>query len=86
MGGDARQDIFEPGEWFHVGPLAGSHEAPQHGRRFAATVTAEEQPVVSAYRYAPDGALGGVMPIPVLCRVRGLLSLPAVLSMLLDAA
>jgi hypothetical protein len=69
-----------------AGPLAGSHEAAQHGRCFAALVAAKEGPVAAANCDSADGPLGGVMPTPGLCRVRGLLSLPAVVSMLPDAA
>ena len=86
MSGDAGEDVLEPGEGIDSSPLAGSYEAPQHRRRFSALIAAKKCPIVAADSHSADGALGGVMPTPGLCRVRGLLSLPAVVSMLPDAA
>ena len=48
MGGNAREDIFEPGEGVNTGPLARSHETTQHGSCVAAVVAAKEHPVVAA--------------------------------------
>ena len=86
MGGNPREHVLEPGERFDGVPLAGCHETPQHRRRLAALVAAKEGPVAAANREPADGPLSGVMPTPGLCRVRGLLSLPAVVSMLPGAA
>src|SRR5207302_9742377 len=61
MGGDAGEDILEPGEWIDSSPLTGSREAPQHGCRLAALVAAEERPVVSAGCYLAARALGCVV-------------------------
>ena len=86
MSGDAGEDIFEPDKGVDSSPLAGSHETPQYRRRLSALVAAKEHPIVAADSHTADGALGGVMPTPGLCRVCGLLNLPAVVSMLPDAA
>jgi hypothetical protein len=48
---------LEPGERLYASPLAGSHEAAQHRRRFAALIAAKEGPVAAANRDAADGAL-----------------------------
>ena len=61
MGADACERVFEPGERLYSGPLAGSHEAAQHGRRFAALVAAKEGPVAAANRDPADGPLGRVV-------------------------
>ena len=86
MDGDAREDIFEPGEGIDTDPLARSHETPQHCGRVAAMVAAKEHPVVAADSHTADGALGGVMPTPGLCRASGSRNLPACFSMVPDAA
>ena len=58
MAGDAGEDVLEPDVGIDPSPLAGSHEAAQHRRRFSALVAAEEYPVVAADSYTADGALG----------------------------
>jgi hypothetical protein len=45
---DAREDVLKPGKRLDAGPLAGSDEASQHGRRLAASVAAEKSPVAAA--------------------------------------
>ena len=45
---DAREHVTEPGKRLDAAPLAGSNEAPQHRRRFAAAVAAKECPVGAA--------------------------------------
>jgi hypothetical protein len=52
---DAREHVAEPGKRFNAAPFAGSNEAPQHRRRFAAAVAAKECPVTAAQR---DVAIG----------------------------
>src|SRR5947209_17841067 len=44
---DAREHVAEPGKRLDAAPLAGSNEAPQHGRRLTAAVAAEECPVAA---------------------------------------
>src|SRR6516162_853472 len=44
----AREHVTEPGKRLDAAPLAGSNEAPQHRRRFAAAVAAKEGPVAAA--------------------------------------
>src|SRR5579871_2192599 len=67
--GDARENVFEPGERIDARSLAGSYEAPQHGRCPATFVASEEGPVVSADCYTADCPLRGVIidrQVPVL--------------------
>ena len=45
---DAREHVAEPGKRLDAAPLAGSDEAPQHRRRLAAGVAAEERPFAAA--------------------------------------
>jgi hypothetical protein len=47
MGGKAGENILEPGEGIDFGPLAGSHNAPQHCGGVAALVAAKECPIVA---------------------------------------
>ena len=61
MGGDAGENILEPGEGFDFGPLAGSHKAPQHCGRVAALVATKECPIVAADSYTADRALRGIV-------------------------
>jgi hypothetical protein len=61
VGGDAREDIFEPGEGIDADPLARCHETPQHSSGVAAMVAAKEHPVVAADSHTADGALGSVV-------------------------
>jgi len=68
MGGDAREDLFKPGEWIDSDLLAGSHETPEHGSGLTTLVAAEEDPVISTDGDTADGALGMIMPTPGLCR------------------
>jgi len=53
-GGDAGEDVLEPDEGIDPSPLAGGHEAPQHGRRSSALVAAKEYPVVATDCYTAD--------------------------------
>ena len=69
MTSDAGENILEPDEWIDSYALTGSHEAAQDCGRLAAFITAKENPVLTAHCYAADRALGGVMPLPGLCRV-----------------
>jgi hypothetical protein len=86
VGGNAGEDIFEPGEGVDTGPLARSHETPQHGSCVTAVVAAKEHPVVPADSHTADGALGSVMPTPELCRVHWILKVPQGFKMVADAA
>src|SRR6516164_1933271 len=52
---DAREHVREPGERLDAAPIAGSNEAPQNRRRFAAAIAAKECPVAAAQR---DIAIG----------------------------
>ena len=68
MGGDAREDVFKPGERIDSDPLAGGHETPEHGSGLATLVAAEEDPVISTDGHTADGALGMIivdLEIPV---------------------
>ena len=69
MGGDPGEYVLQPGEGIDSSALAGGHKTPQHCGGFAAFIAAKEYPVVAANGHAADRALGGVMPIPGLCRV-----------------
>ena len=86
MGGDAGEDVLEPTEGIDSSTLAGSHETPQHRGGLATFIAAKEYPVVAANGNAADRALGGVMPIPGLCRVAWIWRVPHCLRMMADAA
>ena len=58
---DAGQNVLEPDEWIDSDALTGSHKAAQQRGGRAAFITAKEHPVVAAYRYPADGALGSIV-------------------------
>jgi hypothetical protein len=69
---DAGENVLEPEERVHSHALAGGYEAAQDGGRPAPFVATKEHPVGAANRHAADGALGGIMPPPGLCRAGSL--------------
>src|SRR5215510_1036397 len=84
MGGDAREDLFKPGKWIDSGPLAGSHETPEHGSGLTTLVAAEEDPVISTARRQRRPALTKIGKI--VCRIgsgpRGTPPIPSMLDWL----
>ena len=86
MPGNAGQNVLQPSERVDSVSLAGGYEAPQHCGGVAAVVATEKGPVVAADGHTSDGALGGVMPTPGLCRVNWILNAPHCLGMMADAA
>ena len=67
---DAAEHIAEPGKRIDPGKFTRSNEAAQHCRSLTAVIAAEEGPVVTPHREAPQRPLGAVMPRAGLCRVK----------------
>jgi len=67
---DAEENVGEVGDGVDAVHLAGGDERVEAGQVLAGVIVSDEEEVLSSECGDTEGALGGVMPPPRLCRAR----------------